>query len=65
MISVDGDRAEATTKWIFMVQGEGGTPQIFYLGHYDDTFIREKGHWKFLSRTAHADIPAEESSASK
>jgi len=65
MISVDGDRAEATTKWIFMVQGEAGRPQMFYLGHYEDTFIREKGDWKFLSRTAYADIPADESPASK
>jgi len=65
MIRVDGDRAEALTKWIFMVQGEAGRPQPFYLGHYEDIFIREKGHWKFLRRTAYGDIPADDPLAPK
>ncbi len=65
MISVDGDRAEALTKWIFMVQGEAGRPQPFYLGHYEDTFIREKGHWKFLRRNVYGDIPADDPLAPK
>jgi hypothetical protein len=64
-ISVDGDRAEALTKWIFMVQGEAGRPQAFYLGHYEDIFIREKGHWKFLRRIAYGDIPVDDPLAPK
>jgi hypothetical protein len=27
------------------------------LGHDDDTYIREDGRWKFLSRVANRDIP--------
>lgn len=65
MISVDGDRAEASTKWIFMVQGEAGRPLPFYLGHYEDTFVRENGRWKFLRRTVYGDIPADDPPASK
>ena len=60
MIRVDGDRAEASTKWVFVVQGEAGRPQPFYLGHYEDAMIRENGHWKFLRRTVYGDIPADD-----
>jgi hypothetical protein len=59
-IQVNGDRAVATTKWIFMVQGEGGRPQPVYLGHYEDSMVREGGRWKFLRRVVHADIPSDE-----
>jgi hypothetical protein len=59
-IHVNGDRANATTKWIFMVQGEGGRPQPLYLGHYEDSMTREGGRWKFLRRVVHADIPSDE-----
>lgn len=58
-IRVSGKQAEATTKWLFMVQGEKGGPQPMYLGHYEDTFIRENGRWKFLKRTVHTDIPTD------
>ena len=42
-IQVDGDHADATTKWIFVVQGDGGRPQPLYLGHYEDTMVRKDG----------------------
>ena len=58
-IAVDGDRASATTKWIFVVQNADANPQWMYLGHYDDTFIRENGQWRFLRRQAFTDIPAQ------
>jgi len=57
-IKLDGDRASATTKWIYITPGENNKPTLVYLGHYDDQFIREKGEWKFLRREAPADIPA-------
>jgi hypothetical protein len=60
MIRVDGDRAEASTKWMFVVQGEAGRPQPFLLGHYEDVMIRENGQWKFLRRTVYGDIPADD-----
>ena len=60
MINVNGDKATAITKWIFVVPGESNRPQMFFLGHYEDTMIREDGRWKFLCRTVHADIPADD-----
>jgi hypothetical protein len=50
---------------MFMVQGEKGGPQPFYLGHYDDTFIRENGRWKFLKRIVHTDIPTDKTLSNK
>ena len=55
-IKIDGDRASATTKWIYITPGDDGAPKMVYLGHYDDQFIRENGEWKFLRREAPADI---------
>jgi uncharacterized protein (TIGR02246 family) len=56
-IKIDGDRASATTKWIYITPGPDNSPRMVYLGHYDDQFIRENGQWKFLRREAPADIP--------
>lgn len=58
-IRLNGDRAEATTKWIFVVRGEDGRPQPGFLGHYEDTIVRENGRWKFLRRLVYGDIPAD------
>lgn len=58
-IDLNGDRAVAETKWIFMVQSSGGKPEPFYLGHYEDELVREKGQWKFLRRVVFSDIPAD------
>jgi uncharacterized protein (TIGR02246 family) len=55
-IEIDGDRASATTKWIYLTPGEDGSPRPTYLGHYDDEFIRENGEWKFLRRQSISDI---------
>jgi uncharacterized protein (TIGR02246 family) len=57
-IKIDGDRASAATKWIYITPGESNKPTLVYLGHYDDQFVRENGEWKFLRREAPADIPA-------
>jgi len=57
IIRVNGDRADATTKWMFVVQGPTGQPQPLYLGHYEDTLVREADRWKFQRRIVHADIP--------
>lgn len=55
-IKIDGDRATAVTKWLYLVPGEDGSPRAQFLGHYTDQFIREKGEWKFLRREAPVDI---------
>jgi hypothetical protein len=56
-IEIAGDRASATTKWIYITPGDDGAPKLVFLGHYDDQFIRENGVWRFLRREAPADIP--------
>jgi 3-phenylpropionate/cinnamic acid dioxygenase small subunit len=56
-IQLKGERAEAKTKWVFVIKNESNQPQPFYLGHYEDQLIRENGHWKFLKRAAYTDIP--------
>ena len=57
MIKVNGDTATAWSRWSFTVTGANKNPSILYGGHYDDTLIREDGHWKFLRRVAVNDIP--------
>ena len=59
-IEIDGDRASATTKWIYITPGDDGAPRTVFLGHYDDEFIRENGRWKFLRREAPVDIPVDQ-----
>ena len=54
-IKIDGDKASATTKWIYITPGDDGAPRIGPR-HYDDQFIRENGEWKFPRREAPADI---------
>jgi uncharacterized protein (TIGR02246 family) len=55
-IEIDGDRASATTKWLYITPGDDDSPKPTYLGHYDDQFIRENGQWKFLRRQSVSDI---------
>ncbi|MEO8465136.1 MAG: nuclear transport factor 2 family protein [Gammaproteobacteria bacterium] len=64
-IVIDGDQASAVTKWIYITPGDDKAPQLVYVGHYDDKFVREKGAWKFLRREAPADIPIPEAAAPK
>jgi hypothetical protein len=59
-ISVSGNQAKATTKWVFWVQNNSKQPQPFYLGHYKDTLIRENGRWKFLERVVYGEIPPDD-----
>lgn len=51
MIDVHGDRAVATSRWTF-VRILHGKPAIALAGVYDDTLVREGGHWRFLRRLA-------------
>jgi 3-phenylpropionate/cinnamic acid dioxygenase small subunit len=64
-IRVSGNEASATTKWIFLVQNSSRQPQPFYVGHYDDTFVRENGRWKFSKRVVTSDIPADDPTSRK
>ena len=57
-IDVDGDIATATSKSAYVVRSDSNKPEMVFLAHYDDSFVRENGQWKFQRRVVHGDIPA-------
>jgi uncharacterized protein (TIGR02246 family) len=57
VITVNGDTAAAWSRWAFIVPGERGAA-ISQAGRYDDTLVREDGHWKFKRRVASNDTAA-------
>jgi uncharacterized protein (TIGR02246 family) len=57
-IDLDGDRATATSTWVYVLRGDGDVPDVAKVGRYSDVLTREDGHWKFLRREAPCDIPA-------
>ena len=63
-ITVTGDTATAWSRWAFVVPGERGAT-ISQAGRYDDTFVREKGVWKFKRRTASNDTAPPGAAAQK
>jgi hypothetical protein len=56
-IDVHGNHATGTVTWALIQRGEGDTPVMRLLGHYDDTYVREGGRWRYLRRIARTDIP--------
>jgi len=59
-ISLDGDRATGTVTWTWVGRGDAGTPVMRLLGHYQDSYVRERGLWRYQRRIAHTDIPHRE-----
>ena len=57
VIDVQGDKATAWSRWTYITPAADGKPVINQAGHYDDTLVRENGHWKFQRRVASTDIP--------
>jgi len=57
-IEVHGNMATAWSRWAFVVPGPDKKPVIAQGGHYDDTLVREDGHWKFKRRAASNDLPS-------
>lgn len=57
-IDVDGEEAEAWSRWAFITPDANGQPRIAQGGRYEDRLVRENGAWKFLRREAFLDIPA-------
>jgi hypothetical protein len=51
IIDLQGDRATASSKWIFFTLDKA-KPEGAIAGRYDDVLIRENGTWKFLKRVA-------------
>jgi hypothetical protein len=60
IIDVRGNEAKGLTKWMFVVQNASKQPQPFYVGHYEDSYVREQGRWKFLKRVVYGDIPQDD-----
>lgn len=60
IINISGDQASAVTKWIFVAPSESNQPRMVFVGHYEDTLIREDNRWKFLRRVVHGDIPSDD-----
>jgi hypothetical protein len=56
-ISLDGDRAAGTVTWTWVGRGDADTPVMRLLGHYQDSYVRERGRWRYQRRIAHTDIP--------
>jgi hypothetical protein len=58
IIKLDGDRATAWSRWLFISPGADGRPVPMYGGHYDDVLVREAGVWRFQRREVVADMAA-------
>jgi uncharacterized protein (TIGR02246 family) len=58
-IRVDGDRATASSMWVFVARDGDDKPQVSLLGHYTDVLARTPDGWRFLRREAYCDVPAE------
>lgn len=56
-LHVQGDRATAWSRIVYMVRNKDDKPSPAMGGHYDDTLIKEDGHWKFLQRVVMMEIP--------
>jgi hypothetical protein len=65
VIDVHGDTAAAWSRWTFVVPGSDKKPVMAQGGRYDDTLVREGGHWKFKRRLASNDLPAAPPAAEK
>jgi hypothetical protein len=55
-IELDGDRATATSMWLYITPDDEGHPRIAQFGHYEDVLVREEGRWKFERRNALRDL---------
>ncbi len=58
IIELNGDTAAALSKWQFVSPDPKGGTKVDYAGHYEDSFVREGGHWKFQHRLVVNDIAA-------
>lgn len=48
-VNISGD--SATGRWYFTEYGlTAKGKRTFYIGHYDDTYIRTSGEWRFARR---------------
>lgn len=57
IVHVHGDHATAWSRIVYMARNKDNKPTPAMGGHYDDTLVREDGHWKFLRRVVMMEIP--------
>jgi 3-phenylpropionate/cinnamic acid dioxygenase small subunit len=57
IVTVNGDRATATSMMLYMVRSPENRPTPAIAGHYVDDFVRENGQWKIQRRMTHGRIP--------
>jgi len=56
-ITVEGDRATASSLWMHVRRGDGDATTLPTLGTYDDELVVEDGRWRFLRRAVTRQIP--------
>jgi len=59
-IDLDGDRATATSRYLFVMRGPEGQPTPSLAGIYTDEFVRLNGEWKIARRVANDIMPTPE-----
>ena len=62
-VDVEGDRATAVSRFLFMMRSPENRPVPALAGLYRDEFVREAGHWKIARRVAQDLIPTPEQMA--
>ncbi|MEI9852424.1 MAG: nuclear transport factor 2 family protein [Sphingomonas sp.] len=56
-IDLDGDRATAVSRYLFVMRGPDHRPMPALAGIYRDAFVRQGGVWKIQRRLAEDIIP--------
>lgn len=59
-IDLDGDRATATSRYLFVMRGPDGRPVPSLAGVYHDDLVRQDGTWKIRRRVADDIMPTAE-----
>jgi 3-phenylpropionate/cinnamic acid dioxygenase small subunit len=59
-IDLDGDRATATSRYLFVMRGTRGQPTPSLAGIYRDELVRVDGAWKIRRRVADDIMPTPE-----
>lgn len=59
-VDLDGDRATATSRYLFVMRGANGQPSPSLAGVYHDELVRLNGAWKIKRRVADDIMPTPE-----
>lgn len=63
VVHVDGDTAEARSRYLFFTASPDNRPTVALAGRYVDEFVRENGTWKIKKRTTYGVIPYRDGSS--